>query len=62
MLKYNSVLKDECTNLVLFTSESCNLNCSYCDISKHLDSNYHKQEANKVKESLLNGQYIDFND
>ena len=59
MLKYNSKLKNECTNLVLFTSESCNLNCSYCDISKHLNNEYHKQEAKNVRDSLLNGQYLD---
>ena len=58
MLKYNQNLKEQCTKLVLFTSESCNLQCSYCDIAQHLHKTSHQSEAKKVKESLINGQYL----
>ena len=49
---------NDINSLTLFTSESCNLNCSYCDIASHLDPKLHNLEAKKVKESLINGQYL----
>lgn len=47
-----------CNSLTLFTSESCNLNCKYCDIALHLNSKKHHEEVKKVKESFINGQYL----
>ena len=47
-----------CKHLVLFTSESCNLSCSYCDMAQHINKKCHVTEAKKVKESLINGQYL----
>lgn len=58
MLKYNKSLKDT-KSIVLFTSESCNLQCSYCTIANHMNRQLHAEEAKKVKESLINGQYLD---
>ena len=49
---------DSCKHLVLFTSESCNLQCSYCDMNKHFNNKYHLNEANLVKESMKNGVYL----
>ena len=55
MIKYSMEL---CNSLTLYTSESCNLQCSYCEIDQHLDKKQHQIEAKKVKESLINGQYL----
>jgi lipoate synthase len=40
---------------MLFTSESCNLQCSYCDMANHINKKLHAEETKKVKESLVNG-------
>ena len=58
MLKNNQPLKEYCDGLILFTSESCNLQCSYCDMATHINKEKHASEARKVKESLINGQYL----
>lgn len=58
MIQNNKILKEECDTLVLFTSESCNLRCSYCDMANHVNYTAHAPEAKKVKESLINGQYL----
>lgn len=58
MLKNNQPLKDYCNGLILFTSESCNLQCSYCDMATHINKEKHASEAQRVKESLVNGQYL----
>lgn len=44
--------------IILFTSESCNLKCQYCDMASHINKKLHANEAKKVKESLVNGQYL----
>lgn len=44
---------------MLFTSESCNLQCSYCDMANHINKKLHAEETKKVKESLVNGQYLE---
>ena len=44
-------------NLTFISSESCNLNCKYCEISKDATST-HREEAIKVKESLSNGSFF----
>lgn len=56
MLKYNM---KNCNSLVLFTSESCNLQCSYCEIAKHINNqNKHIQENIKIKSALLDKTYL----
>ena len=56
MLKYNNLKNTK--SIILFTSESCNLQCSYCTIANNLNKKLHAEEAKKVKESLVNGQYL----
>lgn len=55
MINYSMEL---CRSLTLYTSESCNLQCSYCEINEYLDKKQHRTEAKKVKESLINGDYF----
>lgn len=43
--------------LTLFSSESCNLNCSYCEIAKSAKGISFK-EAEKVKVALENGEFV----
>lgn len=57
MLKNNKI-KEQCDQLVLFTSESCNLQCSYCDMANHINKQAHHSEAIKVKQSLITGEYF----
>lgn len=57
MLTQNHNIKNS-KSIILFTSESCNLRCSYCDMASHINRKLHAEEAKKVKESLLNGQYL----
>ena len=45
-------------HLTFISSESCNLNCSYCEIAKSHSEN-HMSEARKVKEALESGVYLD---
>ena len=54
MIKY----KPKFSSLTLYTSESCNLQCSYCDMAKHINYKLHTEEALRVKKSLINGQYL----
>jgi len=35
--------------LTLITSESCNLNCSYCEIAKNSNHQSHLEETLKIK-------------
>lgn len=44
--------------LTLVTSESCNLNCSYCEIAKSANQYYNKEQAKKVKLSLADGTFL----
>lgn len=55
MIKYSM---EFCESLTLYTSESCNLQCSYCDMNNHLNKQQHALEAKKVKDSLVNGEYL----
>lgn len=45
------------SNLTFYSSESCNLNCTYCYIAK-ADKNKKVSEAKKVKEALLDGSFL----
>ena len=45
-------------NITLISSESCNLNCSYCEIAKSSALFHNKIEAKKVKDSLFDGSYL----
>ena len=44
--------------LTLITSESCNLNCSYCEIAKNSNHQSHLEETLKIKQALSSGSYI----
>ena len=44
--------------LTLYTSESCNLNCSYCIMAQQKHRQCHYSESQKVKMSFINGQYL----
>lgn len=43
--------------LVFMSSESCNLNCQYCEIAANSHS-AHMQEAKNVREALISGKYV----
>ena len=58
MLKNTEQIKRYCTGFTLITSESCNLACSYCDMAQHINKKCHSEEAKKVKEALINGQFL----
>lgn len=45
------------SKITFISSESCNLNCSYCEISKN-KSEFHLQEAEKVRKALVSGEYV----
>lgn len=45
--------------LVFFTSETCNLNCTYCAIAKSAIKEYSLEETEKIKKSLISGEYVD---
>ena len=45
------------TNLTLISSESCNLQCKYCEIAKSSTVN-HQSEAKKVRASLQSGEFL----
>lgn len=59
MLKNTEQIKQYCTGLILMTSESCNLACSYCDMAQHINKKCHSEETKKVREALVNGQFLD---
>ena len=44
--------------ITYISSESCNLNCSYCKIAK-ITSDKHKKEAENVRKSFENGSYTE---
>ena len=44
--------------IVFYSSETCNLNCKYCVLSKSSNKDYHIKEQEKIKEAFLNGTYI----
>lgn len=46
------------SSLTLISSESCNLNCSYCKIAK-MENGFHQKEAQELRESFINGTYVD---
>lgn len=46
------------SSLTLISSESCNLNCSYCKIAK-MEHGFHQKEAQELRESFINGTYVD---
>lgn len=57
MIDLNSLKFGIINNLTLITSESCNLNCSYCKIANHYAKDHYK-EAEKLKQSFINGSYL----
>lgn len=44
-------------SITFIISESCNLNCSYCEIAKR-ETSFHLKEVDKIRESLLSGEYV----
>ena len=50
-------IPEKYNQLILITSESCNLSCNYCVMANQINKERHKNEAIKVKESFLNGEY-----
>ena len=44
------------TSLTFISSESCNLNCSYCNLAKN--SKEHIEEAKATKDALKNGTFL----
>lgn len=52
----NNLFKNVKT-LTFISSESCNLNCKYCEIAKDVTTS-HKDEVLKVRESLENGSFL----
>lgn len=54
---YNLDLSD-CRSLTLISSESCNLNCSYCIMAKSIHAQNKKVETEKIKQSFNNGEYL----
>ena len=57
MIDLNSLKFGVINNLTLITSESCNLNCSYCKIANHYAKDHYK-EAEKLKQSFIDGSYL----
>lgn len=47
-----------CRSLTLISSESCNLNCSYCIMAKSIHAQNKKFETEKIKQSFNNGEYL----
>ena len=45
-------------HITLYTSESCNLSCKYCVMAQQNNKIKHFKESCRVKESFLNGQYL----
>lgn len=52
------VNKELIRHITLISSESCNLNCSYCEIAKSASIYHNKEQAKKVKESIINGDFL----
>ena len=48
---------EKINSITFITSESCNLQCSYCEIAKR-ESKLHLIEAQKIKDSLYSGEYL----
>lgn len=44
--------------IVFYSSETCNLNCKYCVLSKSSNKDFHLKEQEKIKEAFLNGSYV----
>lgn len=45
--------------ITYYSSEACNLNCSYCEIAKSIEGKKENYEKNQViKENLLNGNFL----
>ena len=58
--KYNDNIKlNNINTLTLITSESCNLQCKYCEIAKNINPETHNLITKKIKESFINGQYLE---
>lgn len=57
MLKENKTLFPDVQELTFITSESCNLNCKYCELSMNSTPS-HAQEVKNVREALLNGSFL----
>jgi sulfatase maturation enzyme AslB (radical SAM superfamily) len=49
---------NHCTSLTLISSESCNLNCSYCVMANNINKKEHLKEAEKVKQSFIDGTFL----
>ena len=57
--KYEQNIKlDKINSLTLITSESCNLRCKYCEISKSINPETHALITKKIKESFINGEFL----
>lgn len=50
------IKKEDIKSLTFYSSESCNLNCSYCHLAKNNIN--HQNENSLIKESLKNGNYL----
>lgn len=48
----------QCRSLTLISSESCNLNCSYCIMAKSIHAKNKKIETEKIKQSFNDGTYL----
>ena len=53
-----SVDLSKCKSLTLISSESCNLNCSYCVIAKSINKEQKIAENEKIKASFNDGTYL----
>lgn len=59
-MAFNSVKQDfsRCESLTLVSSESCNLHCKYCALACSINDEKHKQDAEAVKQSFIDGSYL----
>lgn len=57
MLKENKTLFPDVQELTFITSESCNLNCKYCELSMN-STKSHAKEVQNVKQALLDGSFL----
>lgn len=48
----------EIKHITLISSESCNLNCSYCELAKSVSIYYDKEQSKKVKENISSGEFL----
>ena len=58
LLKYYDIDLHECTSLTLISSESCNLNCSYCVMANNINESNKFKETENIKKSFKDGSYL----